>query len=212
MAAMKSFTELAALRESIAAQARAQAQARERERQEAARREREASVFRRAMADAVPLKRPDRVEPAPSPTPPTPRQRELDERQALAQSMSDEIDIERLLEIDAELSYRREGVGADVVTRLRRGQWTVQGQIDLHGMRVDEARDALAAFLAEALKRHRRCLRVIHGKGLGSVAREPVLKGKVLRWLVQREEVLAFCQARPNDGGAGALLVLLRGA
>ena len=208
---MKSFEELARLRDKLQADAKAQALARERERVEKARQEREAAVFRTAMADAVPILRSERAESPREPAPPLPRQRELDEKLALAQTMSDDIDIERLLEIDEALSFRREGVGPDVTARLRRGQWTVQAQIDLHGMRVDEARDALAAFLADAQKRHRRCLRVIHGKGLGSVAREPVLKGKVLRWLVQRDEVLAFCQARPNDGGAGALLVLLRG-
>jgi DNA-nicking Smr family endonuclease len=65
------------------------------------------------------------------------------------------------------------------------------------------------AFLTDAIKREIRCVRIVHGKGLGSVNKEPVLKNKVLRWLVQREEVLAFCQARPNDGGSGALIVLL---
>jgi DNA-nicking Smr family endonuclease len=99
-----------------------------------------------------------------------------------------------------------------VIARLRRGHWVVQDQIDLHGLRVEEARDALAAFLNQALRREQRCLRVIHGKGLGSAGREPVLKGKVLKWLVQRDEVLAFCQAPPTDGGSGALIVLLRPA
>ena len=208
---MKQFSELAALREQLAQQARDEAEAREARRREQARLAREAAVFREAMADAVPLRPAPRAVAVREPVAPRPLQREADERLALAQSMSDEIDIERLLDTDENLSYRREGVGTDVVRRLRRGQWTVQGQIDLHGKRVDEARVALAEFLAQAVREQRRCLRVIHGKGLGSVAREPVLKGKVLRWLVQRDEVLAFCQARPNDGGAGALLVLLRG-
>jgi DNA-nicking Smr family endonuclease len=208
---MKQFSELAALRERLAQQARDEAEAREARRREQARLAREAAVFREAMADAVPLRPAPRAVAVREPVAPRPLQREADERLALAQSMSDEIDIERLLDTDENLSYRREGVGTDVVRRLRRGQWTVQGQIDLHGKRVDEARVALAEFLAQAVREQRRCLRVIHGKGLGSVAREPVLKGKVLRWLVQRDEVLAFCQARPNDGGAGALLVLLRG-
>jgi len=208
---MKQFSELASLREQLAQQARAEAEAREAQRREQVRLAREAAVFRDAMADAVPLKPTPRAVAAREPVAPRPLQREADERLALAQSMSDEIDIERLLDTDENLSFRREGVGTDVVRRLRRGQWTVQGQIDLHGKRVDEARVALVEFLAQALREQRRCLRVIHGKGLGSVAREPVLKGKVLRWLVQRDEVLAFCQARPNDGGAGALLVLLRG-
>jgi len=97
-----------------------------------------------------------------------------------------------------------------VVRRLRRGHWSLQSQIDLHGLRVDEAREALALYLVSCVKREQRCVRVVHGKGLGSVNREPVLKGKVLKWLTQRDEVLAFCQAPPADGGSGALLVLLR--
>jgi DNA-nicking Smr family endonuclease len=141
---------------------------------------------------------------------PQARQFERDESSALAESISDEIDIERLLDTDGDLSFRRPGVGADVVRRLRRGHWVLQGQIDLHGLRVDEARETLIAYLATCVKREQRCIRVIHGKGLGSVNREPVLKGKVLKWLTQRDEIIAFCQAGPSDGGSGALMVLLR--
>jgi DNA-nicking Smr family endonuclease len=86
----------------------------------------------------------------------------------------------------------------------------IQDQLDLHGHRVDEARLALGQFVREAWRRGLRCVRVIHGKGLGSKDREPVLKSRVRRWLAQRDEVLAFCQARPAEGGAGALVVLLR--
>ena len=171
----------------------------------------EANVFRNAVSDATPLPDSNRViRRSPSITP-SPRQREADEREVLDQSISDEIDIEVLLDTDDSLSWRRPGIGPDVVRRLRRGQWSVRGQIDLHGLRVDEAREAVAEFLAHARRNEWRCLRVIHGKGLGSPSREPVLKGKVARWLAQREEVLAYCQARPNDGGAGALIVLIRG-
>jgi DNA-nicking Smr family endonuclease len=138
------------------------------------------------------------------------RQFQQDESRALAESISDEIDIERLLDTDEELSYRRPEVGQDVVRRLRRGHWVIQGQIDLHGLRVDEAREALAVYLADCVRREVRCVRVVHGKGLGSVNREPVLKGKVLRWLAQRADVLAFCQAGPYDGGSGALVALLK--
>lgn len=207
---MKTFEELAALRSALKVQA-------ERERIEAARRQareaqarRESDLFRQAIGDAVPLPSTGRVS-APPPAPdPSPRQRELDEKAALAASLSDEIDIERLLDTDDSLSFRRETVGPEVLVKLRKGHWVVQDQIDLHGLRVDEAREALVRFVTRALKREQRCLRVIHGKGLGSVGREPVLKGKVLKWLVQRDEVLAFCQAPPTDGGSGALLVLLR--
>lgn len=170
----------------------------------------EASLFREAVADVVPLPPSGRIDPHRREPPVRPVQREIDERAALAASLSDEIDIDRYLETDSTLSFRRSSVGPDVVRRLRRGQWTIRGQIDLHGLRVHEAREALAAFLDEALRYEWRCVRVIHGKGLGSIGREPVLKAKVPRWLVQRREVLAFCQARPNDGGSGAVIVLLR--
>ena len=207
---MKSFAELGKLKKALQAREQAEREARARARAERERQEREARVFRDAFGDVKPIKATGRVQHAPDPPAPHPIQRERDEREALQASLSDEIDIERLLDVDESLSYRREGVGSDVLTRLRRGHWVVQAQLDLHGLRVDEARDALVAFIAQALKRGQRCLRVIHGKGLGSIGKEPVLKGKVLKWLVQRDEVIAFCQARPTDGGAGVLIVLLR--
>jgi DNA-nicking Smr family endonuclease len=142
---------------------------------------------------------------------PLPRQREADERMALAEAMSDEVDIESLLLTDDGLSFRREGVGSDVVNRLRRGHWAIQGELDLHGLRRDEARDALAGFLRESRQRGWRCLRVVHGKGHGSPGRQPVLKAKAQRWLGQSAEVLAFTQASGPQGGAGALIVLLKG-
>ncbi len=143
---------------------------------------------------------------------PEPRQRQLDEQAALKEALSDEVDIESLLLTDDHLSFRRSGVSTDVVTRLRRGQWAIQAQIDLHGLRRDEARDALSAFVRQAAQRGHRCLRVVHGKGHGSPGRVPVLKGKVLRWLAQSGEVIAFAQASGPQGGAGALIVLLAGS
>jgi DNA-nicking Smr family endonuclease len=151
-----------------------------------------------------------RLHKAPRAHPPHPLQRDRDEEQVLAESVSDEIDVESLLETDESLSFRRGGIGPDVVRRLRRGEWTIQAGVDLHGHRVDEARTALVAFLRAALKAGLRCVRVVHGKGLGSKDRTPVLKAKVRAWLAQRDEVIAFCQARPADGGSGALIVLLR--
>ncbi len=208
----KGFDELHTLRDELRRRAREEAAERARREAAAAEAAREAGLFRAAVADAVPLPTSDRVIHPPPARKLLPRQRELDEQAALAASLSDEIDIERLLDTDDRLSYRRPELGPDVVRRLRRGEWVVQEQIDLHGLRVVEARDALTSFLAQAIRRERRCVRVIHGKGLGSAGREPVLKGKVLRWLIQRDEVLAFCQARPTDGGSGALIALLRGA
>ena len=129
----------------------------------------------------------------------------------MASSLSDHLDIATLLDTDAGLAFRREGIGPDVLTRLRRGQWTIQRELDLHGLTRDAAREALAEFVRRAARDGLRCVRVIHGKGNGSPGRVPVLKDTVRAWLVQKSEVIAFAQARAADGGYGALLVLLRG-
>jgi DNA-nicking Smr family endonuclease len=141
-----------------------------------------------------------------------PRQRLRDEASVLAESISDEFDVESLLDTDDALSFRRPGVGPDVVRKLRRGVWAIQAQLDLHGLRRDQARERLVAFLREALQSGLRCVRVVHGKGNGSPGRAPVLKGKVRGWLVQSDAVIAFAQARACDGGHGAIVVLLRSA
>jgi DNA-nicking Smr family endonuclease len=133
----------------------------------------------------------------------------LDDQAVLQESLSDEFDVSTLLDVDDQLSFRRPGIGRDVTHKLRGGHWALQGQIDLHGLRSDEAREALGQFIREAHRAGWRCVRVVHGKGLGSPGKTPVLKQKVQRWLVQKSEVLAFVQARPLDGGAGALVVLL---
>lgn len=142
---------------------------------------------------------------------PLPRQRERDEQAAFVQAMSDEFDVDSLLETDEELSFRRPGVPPAALQKLRRGGWSLQAQIDLHGLRRDEAREQLGRFLQQCSLRGLRCVRVVHGKGHGSPGKEGILRVKVRRWLVQREEVLAFVQARPAEGGAGALVVLLHG-
>lgn len=135
---------------------------------------------------------------------------QLDAQAVLRESLSDAFDVSTLLDTDDGLSYRRAGIGLDVLRRLRRGDWTVQGELDLHGLRRDAARDALGAFLRHADRAGLRCVRIVHGKGLGSPGRLPVLKARVQSWLVQQRAVLAFVQARPAQGGAGALVVLLQ--
>lgn len=147
---------------------------------------------------------------APEPPEPLPLQLELDEQRVLQEAMSDEFDVSTLLDTDDQLSFRRPGIGLDVTHKLRAGQWSIQRQLDLHGLRVDEAREALGQFIRLSHRTGIRCVRVVHGKGLGSPGKTPVLKGRVLRWLVQKKEVLAFVQARPAEGGAGALIVLLQ--
>jgi DNA-nicking Smr family endonuclease len=188
------------------AAAAAAAAAEQRARQQA---DREARAFAAAVGPVQPLRAHGRAGSAPPKPTAQPRMRESDERAALREALSDEVDVESLLLTDDGLSWRRPGVPLDVPTRLRRGQWAVQSQIDLHGLRRDEARTELADFVRRALQRSQRCVRVIHGKGHGSPGREPVLKGKVQRWLAQCGAVIAFTQATGAMGGAGALIVLL---
>jgi DNA-nicking Smr family endonuclease len=195
-----------------------QAQRQARAAQEAARlaaeRERQArkNLFAHAVGPVLPLRSGGHKHLRPAPALPLPLQRERDEQAVMQEALSDEFDAETLLHTDDHLSFRRPGMGVDVVRRLRAGTWSIQRQIDLHGLRREDARDALGQFIREAHKAGLRCVRVVHGKGLGSPGRMPVLKGRVHSWLIQKNEVMAFVQARPVDGGAGALVVLLRPA
>ncbi len=171
---------------------------------------RERDLFARSVGAVIALRKGAAPPPAKPRPAPVARQRQRDEAAALVESISDEFNAESLLDTDDALSYRRSGIGIDVVRKLRRGVWVMQAEIDLHGLRRDQARERIDAFLRDAERDGLRCVRVVHGKGLGSPGREPVLKQKVKSWLVQRNAVLAFTHARPADGGHGALLVLLR--
>ena len=190
-------------------QARLEAQAKE-HRATAARREAEHQLFSRAVGAIRPLRTRERLHLSDPPPLPLPVQHWLDEERVLRESISDDFDVSTLLDTDDQLSFRRPGIGVEITQRLRAGHWSIQRQLDLHGLRVDEAREALGQFIRNAHKNGMRCVRVVHGKGLGSPGKSPVLKSRVQRWLVQKSEVLAFVQARPMDGGAGALLVLLQ--
>ena len=134
----------------------------------------------------------------------------LDEKQALRDSLSDDFYPAHELESGEELLYLRTGQSPDVLSKLRRGFWVVQAQIDLHGLISDEAREYVAEFLSSCKKKNIRCVRIVHGKGLGSRNREPVLKHKLRNWLMQKDEVIAYAQAKPEDGGSGAVIVLLK--
>lgn len=206
----KDLSQLAALRASLEQDARERQRVAEADERAVRQAQSAAREFRDAVVGVTPLKEPVRVEHPSTPPSPLPYKRREDDEQVMIASVSDEFEIDTLLQTDDELSFQRPGVGADVLRKLRRGAWVIQDEVDLHGCRVDEARELLAIFLREALKRGLRCVRVIHGKGLGSLGRQPVLKGKTRTWLAQREEVIAFCQARPAEGGSGALIVLLR--
>jgi DNA-nicking Smr family endonuclease len=187
------------------------AAANEAARQEAERRAHaEKNLFIRAAGAVKPIREHRRVQLTPEPPAPIPVQQQLDEQRVLREAISDEFDAATLLDIDDALSFRRPGIGMDVTRKLRKGYWSLQGELDLHGLRREDAREALAAFIRDAHRRGWRCVRVVHGKGLGSPGKTPVLKGKVQSWLIQKNEVLAFVQARGDEGGAGALVVLLK--
>ena len=210
MVKARSLQDLGAIKADLTA--RAAAEAAEKAARELAEKQAQAErhLFKRAIGAVQPLNHEPRVPLAPAPAKPVALQQQLDHEKVLRESLSDDFDVSTLLDTDDELSFRRPGIGTDVTQKLRKGHWSLQGQIDLHGMRSDEAREALGQFIRDASKRGWRCVRVVHGKGLGSPGKTPVLKGKVLRWLVQKIEVLAFVQAKASEGGAGALVVLLK--
>ncbi len=210
MVKARSLQDLATIKADLvkqAAQAAAEKAAHEQAEKQA---QAERNLFKRAIGAVQPLAHEPRVTLSPVPAKPLAFQQQLDDHNVLRESLSDDFDVSTLLDTDDELSYRSTGIGTDVTQKLRKGHWSLQGQIDLHGLRSDEAREALGQFIRDASKRGWRCIRVVHGKGLGSPGKTPVLKSKVQRWLVQKTEVLAFVQAKGSEGGAGALVVLLK--
>ena len=166
--------------------------------------------FRQAVADAIPLRAPERAQHLRRRPKPIARQRLRDEQQVMRDALADPFDWDTAVASGDELLFVRPGVPSAALRKLKRGGWVLRAELDLHGMTGDQARLAVADFLHHSLRRDIRCVRIIHGKGLGSKNREPVLKHKVRHWLIQREDVLAFCQARQVDGGAGAVVVLLK--
>lgn len=164
-------------------------------------------MFRSAVRDVRPLSQRRRA-PEAGQKRPRAASRRADEAAVLADSLRlgpDDLDVES----GDELSYRRRDVAESTLRRLRRGEYAVRDELDLHGMTQDEARAALAAFLADAADHGNRCVRIIHGKGLRSGHRGPILKSAVNRWLRRHDAVRAFCSARRNDGGTGALYLLI---
>ena len=160
--------------------------------------------FRRAVAGVKRLRSPKRVvlkAPAPAPVP---HQHRRDEAAALAESLAGPFTLEAALESGEELSYLREGMARETLRKLRRGHWAIQDGVDLHGLTREQAAAVMVDFLNQCLARGRRCVRIVHGKGL------VILKAKLGKWLPQRDEVLAYCQAPASEGGSGALLVLLK--
>ena len=164
--------------------------------------------FRKSVGPIRRIKQ-DRVSPHRKRRRPLPAQTRRDEQEVIASLLSDSDDIPDV-ETGEELLFARPGLQHSVMRKLRRGQYVIESELDLHGHTVAEAREALSHFFADACTLRKRCVRVIHGKGNSSAGKLPILKGKVNNWLRQKKEVLAFCSARRNDGGTGAVYVLLR--
>jgi DNA-nicking Smr family endonuclease len=169
----------------------------------------ELNLFKEAVKGARPI-RVNRVVHPPKKPKPIPRQFIQDERQALLDSLSDHYIPAHELESGEELLYLRDGQSPIILSKLRRGYWVIQKHIDLHGLVSDEARAYVSEFISDCKKRGIRCVRIVHGKGLGSRNKEPVLKNKLRGWLMQKDEVIAYAQAKPEDGGSGAVIVLLK--
>lgn len=221
MPSLKDFASLKNLRDQLAEEEKAraieQAERERAEREAQAAAQADANAFRGALRDVVQLPPSNRYVPnmprafsvKPPPKPLTP---EEEVAAVLRESLSDEFDVDHLLEDDPSTSFLRHGIGTDVLKRLRRGYWQVEDELDLHGMRRDKARDELGLFLRHASQRRFRCVCVIHGKGYGSAGGEPVLRSMVHSWLEQKKEVIAFCAAKIDERSHGALIVLLRSA
>lgn len=170
------------------------------------------ALFRDAVSGSRRLKD-NRIKPYRTRTKPVPKQRLRDEQEVLAASL-EPLSLEAIIEIgvdsEEELSFAQSGVQTTVMRKLRRGQYTIEAELDLHKMNSEQAQEALRDFITQCQHLHIRCVRVIHGKGLGSENKIPVLKSRVNSWLRQWNNILAFCSARPCDGGNGAIYVLLR--
>jgi DNA-nicking Smr family endonuclease len=167
----------------------------------------DAALFREAMQDVKPLAETGKVDyaqpkPKPIPRPATPSSHITEDK------LSDNYFLE-MAEGD-EWSFARPGLKRHDLRKLRRGHWHIQDELDLHGLTREIARRRLVLFLDNSVQQGYRCVRIIHGRGLSSKDRQPVLKILIGNWLTQRAEVLAFCQARREHGGGGAVLVLLK--
>jgi DNA-nicking Smr family endonuclease len=224
MAGLKDFSDLKSLRDQLKEDQRQRAiEKAVRERRERIDRA-NAVEFRDAVKDVKPIPESDRyvwrpaqeAELRASATGQRPTQFRIDEEEiaaVLQESMlSDQFDVEGLLDEDPSLSWSAPGVGPDVVKKLRKRHWQIEDELDLHGYTRDLARRLVDAFVRRSSKNGVRCVRIIHGVGYGSAGGEPVLRGMVHSWLVQTSEVVAFCVANRSDGGNGALVVLLRPA
>ena len=164
-------------------------------------------LFREAIGEVQPIKRANRVEVQRDKPAPVPAKRHEDERAVIEELARLTLDDDA--EIEEDSSYLRPGLARDILRKLRRTHWVIQDDLDLHGLTGDEAALATAGFLADCRRRGVRCVRIIHGKGLRSIGREPVLRKRIRKILTRRDEVLAFVEPRNIHGGSGAVVVLI---
>lgn len=167
----------------------------------------DAELFRREAGPVTPLRH-NRAEVKGAPPAPLPQQTWREQTQVREDMLSGDLDLADM-ETGEELLFIRPGLQRNILRKLRRGHYSITRQLDLHGLTVPRARQTLSEFLRDCLDHDERCVRIIHGKGNNSPNQQPVLKIKVNTWLRQRSEILAFCSARPTDGGTGAVYVLL---
>lgn len=159
-----------------------------------------------AMEGVKPLKS-NKIIPEKTLPKPIPKQRFLDEILVREEMFSDN---HSYIETGDELSFIRPGVQSNILKKLQRGHFSIEAELDLHGMIARIAHLEVAKFLHQCQDYNIRCVRIIHGKGYGSWQKQPILKSKLNKWLEQHSEVLAFCSARPMDGGTGAVYVLIK--
>jgi DNA-nicking Smr family endonuclease len=168
----------------------------------------DARLFRDAIGRVRLLKpvadAPSRPQPAPEAT-----QFKLDEARVRDELLTHAIDLAQI-EVGDEITYLKPGQPSRLLTRLRRGQFSVRAEIDLHEMNRAAAQESIRIFLDDCIRQRELCVRIVHGKGLRSKAQGPVLKQLTDSLLRRRGDVLAFTSARPAQGGTGAVIVLLQ--
>lgn len=169
----------------------------------------ERELFRHTVGTVVPVQQ-KTVNLPPRRPKPVPRQTEADEQAVLDELAAGDYEPAFLLETGDEIQFRRDGIQMQTMRKLRRGQFSIQAELDLHGMSAAAARQALTVFLAQSRQKQLRCVRIVHGKGRGSRDGRPVLKQKLQVWLRQCNDIMAYCSTRPEHGGTGAVYVLLR--
>ena len=169
--------------------------------------EEDSALFREAVGNITPLKQDNILHSTPKSKAKI-QKNEIEK--PVSQSLYDSEFEENLLERGDELFFARPGLQKQTLRKLRRGQIKVDEELDLHGMTTDMARNALQNFLDDCHNYSWRCVSIIHGKGIGSENKKPIIKNKVNNWLRQRDDVLAFCSATRADGGTGAIYCLLK--